>query len=220
MSLKRFFEVSGGTTLQVIDNVLEQRKNPVFFQPFKSKTDIALRATSIVTAPIVSAGVIIIAPLASVFFACKSLVSLAMKDRKTAKDDIGTAGVLLFITMVGIVSAVVSALINLIDFVGSIFTTPQKKSPKKIRLDLDVAQYQPDYMDTQSFENPVFGVSNGVYPSVRTSYAANLLFTETMRSGQQYVDPTLTVDARDSLFLEDMAIENPDVPGSTRLSMA
>lgn len=219
MSLKDFFEITGGTTLKVIDNVLEQRKSPVFFQPFKSKTDIALRATSIATAPIISAGVIIIAPLASVFFACKSLVALAMKDRKTAKEDIGTAGVLLFLTMVGIVSAVVSALINLIDFVGSIFTTPQKKSPMRHSLDSEgTSRY---YVNTseQYFQNPAFGDSSEVYPSARTSHAANTIFAEPVRRGSQYVDPTRTLDAPDNLFLDDMVFENPGLPGSTRFSM-
>lgn len=129
MSFEAFLKITGGTTVKLFDKLANDKKHAVFFQPFQSKTDLAFRGTSIVTAPVVSAGMAVFLPCASIFFACKSFIHL-FTDTKVAKADISDAGAFLVVTGVAIVSAVTSALINLIDFLGSIITTLHKKCSK------------------------------------------------------------------------------------------
>jgi len=130
MTFQNFIEITGGTTTKLIDNVINAHNTPVFFQPFRSKTDIALRATSIVTAPIVSVGFVVLAPCASLLFACKALLYLAINPND-AKEDILAAGGFLMATALAVVAAVTSALINLIDFLGSFIRTLQQKCGTK-----------------------------------------------------------------------------------------
>lgn len=128
-NFKKIIQITGGTSLQVIEAIGNQKNiGHVFFQPFQSKTDIALRATSIVTAPILSTSALLIAPLASTFFALKSLASLIFVGKAEAKEDIESAGAFFAVAMIALISTAVSALVNLIDFIGSFFTTLTKTS--------------------------------------------------------------------------------------------
>jgi hypothetical protein len=95
----------------------------LLFQPFKSKSDILVSSSSLITGSVVCSVYAILAAAATAVFAVKSLVHLAMLDPSEARNSIGVSANALLMTIASVIGAILSPVINAIDLIGSIVTS-------------------------------------------------------------------------------------------------
>lgn len=124
-----------GVTSQVAGNRFRKHPLPlgsIFFQPYQSKADPFIRASSLVTGPAVLSFIALECALISVYFAVKSIIDLAAKNNKEAKKSIAASGELLLAMTGALLAAILSPIINLIDLIGGGINSISAKSSAEI----------------------------------------------------------------------------------------
>lgn len=127
----------GGTISHVIDHNLKGKNEPLrslFFSPYKSKSDFALRAADIIIAPLCFSFITLELAVNSLYLGLQSIVDLARLDTQKAKIHSIDAAFNLVLALISAVVAIVSPLVNLVDFIGSGVTSiTQKDEEPKIQ---------------------------------------------------------------------------------------
>lgn len=105
----------------------------LFFQPFKSKSDVLISISSIITGPLLCSVTAIMTAATAILYALDSLVELIiMFDLEKARESIEISAVALLMTIVGVIGAILSPIINTIDFIGSVVASlPQDASEEE-----------------------------------------------------------------------------------------
>ncbi len=108
---------AGVTTKNLLSAVQDDQFSPQFFKPYGSKADPFLRASTIISAPVISS-ILSLGYLANGLFV--SIVSLitAFHSTATAKISIKVSAELLLCSGLCFLSAFISPLANLIDLIG------------------------------------------------------------------------------------------------------
>lgn len=123
MTFEEFHEfliVYSGVTNRVVGNLFDNHPKPTtsfFFQPYQSKLDPLIRASTLITGPIVMSFLALEGALISVFFAFKSIADLIRLDTVKAKDAGKSSAQMFFVTICALCVAIVNPMINLIDLI-------------------------------------------------------------------------------------------------------
>jgi hypothetical protein len=124
MTFEEFHQLlleNSGVTNRVIQNQYNQPSAPAssfFFQPYQSKADPFIRASTLLTGPAVMSFIALESALVVVYFAVKSVVDLAAKKNAEAKKSIVASGEVLLMACGAILAAFLNPIINLIDLIG------------------------------------------------------------------------------------------------------
>lgn len=111
-----------GTTLKAIEiSGSTSSKLPVssaFFKPYQSLTNVVGRTTSIITDPVVLAGLTAYCTLQMGIYLLKSIVNLITINLSDAKENISAIGTFLLAAALAITALILSPLVNFIDLIG------------------------------------------------------------------------------------------------------
>lgn len=113
-----FLITASGATGELLSRLWEKKEpGPAFFQPYKSAPDFFIRAASVFVAPVCLTIIALEAVLISLAMVIESIIDLCMGNPDSASESIGGALKASMIVCVALSAALVSPILNLIDWI-------------------------------------------------------------------------------------------------------